>query len=297
MNARILALLTTLLVFAGAGVVLLRGHSDPAGQASSAAGRQGATTPTSPAAPRGDAGAVRPVGLMINAPTHTGKDPASDDTFGVELAFFGTFERTRLALELHYPQGGIIDLAGDSSSLTLFQDDMGGDLLKKESSFGVFEMMPRISDDGRYLVFVVPSDRLPQANATKVRAKGAVAAVVATRAQTFDAVGVKLAEGSEFSVGGYDFEITEAGDSDWGDGRSITVKTKRDTNAILRYALVGPDGEEVELSPTMSMSGMGTWNQTLDYEAGFDQATFRVEVWQDMREVEVPFDVEAGFGL
>ncbi|MEM7309070.1 MAG: hypothetical protein AAF682_20470 [Planctomycetota bacterium] len=293
MNARILAWIGTLVILAGAGVVVFRGEEQPAQ-------RRPFPRPTQKRAVHGASespAVVKPVGLMINAPVHTGEDPALEDNFGVELAFFGTFERTRMALELFYPKGGIIDLDNEASTLSLFEDDRATDLRKEDEHFGPFEMMPRMSEDGRYLAFVVPSDKLPDKNASKLYAKGVVAVRVATRAAEFDAEGVLFDEGTELSLGDFDFEITEAGPSSWGDGHSITLQTDRDTVRIVRYAFVDADGNEHELSPSMSMSGMGTWQQTLESDEELGRGTLRIECWQDMHTVEVPFEAEAGLGL
>ena len=291
MNARTVALLGTLAIVIGAGVVLLRGEQEPAVDFPRPSARRsvhGASE--SPAT-------VRPAGLMINAPVHTGEDPESGDSFGVDLAFFGSFERTRVALELHYPKGGIIDLDNEASAVARFEDDRGSDLRKQENTFGAFEMMPRVSEDGRYLVFVAASDKLPDPAAARVAVEGTAALQVASSAETFRVEQLELSAGTEFSVGGYDFEITEVGPSAWGEGHSITLKTDRDTTAIVRYGLVDAAGNAIELSPSMSMTGMGSWSQTLDCEQELERATFELECWQDLQTVQVPFSVEAGIGL
>ena len=291
MNARLLISLGCLAVFAGAGVVYLRGQEGPSPLPDSLSpSRSVRGASQSPAT-------VRVAGLMVNSPTHTGSDPSSDDQFGVDLAFFGTFDKTRVALEIAYPAGGIIDIDSDASSITRFEDDRGTSLIKEDNHFGPFEMMPRMSEDGRYVVFVLPSDKLPYSGAKSIQAEGVAGLRIANDARKFTSDIVALEEGSSFSTGGYEFEITEVGKASWGEGFSVTLKSETDTNAILSYSLVDEKGEEQELRTTMSMSGGGSWNQTLEYDRAVPAAGFRVECWQDLKTVKVPFNIEVGLGL
>ena len=296
MHTRTLVLLGTLVVVLSAGVVSLDDGSSSSELPStlSPLGRRVSAAKETPAPT--NRGPVRVAGLMINAPVNTGADPGSDDAFGVELAFFGSFERTRLALELSHPPGGVLGIDTEASSVTRFTDDRGTDLRKQDDTFGPFEMMERISEDGRHMVFILPSDRLPAAGATRLSAAGNLAVRVATTQESFDSEEVEVQPGSTFSVGGYAFEITGIGHSAWGDGEQITLKTKTDTFPIVSYALVA-DGVEHELSPTMSMSGMGSWEQTLDVETLPEHASFRVAIWQDLDVVTVPFEVETSLGF
>src|SRR5262245_55379490 len=96
-------------------------------------------------APAAQTPGFRIAGIQINSPVHTGADPASDDTFGVQLAFFGTFARTSVAIELARDAGGIIGLEDERCRLDRFADDRGTNLVKKDAFPGPFEAS-RISD-------------------------------------------------------------------------------------------------------------------------------------------------------
>lgn len=291
MNVRILVLGGLLSILCAAGVVQLDGDDPPPALPTTLSPH---ATPAR-AARAADSPDVRVAGLMVNSPTRTG-DPSSDGTFGVDLAFFGTFERTRLALELTRPEGGVLGIDDDRSRVTRFADDQGTDLARADNPFGPFEMLPRISPDGRHVVFVIPSESLPHERAARISAAGVVALRVASRREAFTAPDVHLAAGSSFSLAGFDFEVESAGKSEWGEGWSLTLAASSDLSPIARWALV-LDGAEVELRPSMSMSGMGVWRQTLELEHAVERASFRVECWQDLATVEVPFNVDAGLGL
>jgi len=300
MNTRTLVLLGALLIIATAGVVSLGdGSSDQTLPKTLSPLKRGAQAATKASAQpiRSATGPVSVAGLMINTPVHTGADPSSDDTFGVELAFFGTFDRTRLALELRHEDGGILGIDSDASELAAFRDDRGTNLLKEDDAFGPFEMMPRISEDGHYLVFTIASDKVPVGGAARVFAEGVCAVQTAHRSEVFTSDEIALAKDARVSLGGFDFKISDVGDSNWNGEKSITLETKKDTVPIVRYALIDPSGAEIELSESMSMSGMGTWQQSLDAATMPERAKLVLEVWQDLDTVEIPFQVEAGIGL
>ncbi len=290
MNARTIVLFCTLAIVTLVGFTWLGKDTETANPISTSLSKPVAGAVESPPA-------VYPVGIMINSPTHTGADPESDDTFAVDLAFYGTFEKTRLALELVFPKGGIIELKNEESELTVFEDDKGTDLRKTDQFFGPFEMMPRVAEDGRHLVFVAGSDKLPYPTASKLAAKGKVAVLVADQAESFKVENVKVAEGTTFSVAGFDFEIREVGASEWGEGYSLTLVTKTDPGPIVSYGMIDGEGQSIELRPTMSMSGGGSWQQTLDYDRPVEVAAFVVEAWQDPELLSIPFEVSAGLGL
>lgn len=296
MSTRTLVLFGVMIIAGVVGLTWIDG--DPAAYTNesvriSARARSAPRPPADPTVP-----GVRAVGLMINAPTTTGDEPADDgNAWSVDLAFFGTFERTRLALELTYPEGGIIDLRNEESTLAVFEDDKGKNLIKDEQHFGPFEMMPRISEDGRHLVFVLPSDELPFASASRLHAAGEVALLVADESATFTAADVHLTPGTTFEAGDFAFEIKEAGKSSWGDGYSLTLVSEKDLAPIVSYGLRTQDGRVLPLEPSMSMSGGGTWHQTLEVEEPVQRGDFVVECWQDSRTVMVPFEVSTGLGL
>jgi len=281
MNLSSLALIGLLAIPTGLGVVAL--------------GQQKTQKPGA-ASPVAQTPGFRIAGIQVNSPVHTGADPASDDTFGVQLAFFGTFARTSVAIELSRDAGGIIGLEDGSCRLARFADDRGTNLVKKDAFPGPFELS-RVSDDGRHLVFSVASDALPDPVAARLSLAGKLALRVATAQETFTAEDVDLDEGARFGVGGFALEVRGNEPSEWGEGYALTVASKRDLGTIVSWALVLDDGTEVELRPSMSMSGMGQWEQTLQLDREIEQAHFRITCWKDLQVVELPFEVSAGLGL
>jgi len=300
MNARMLAAFATLATAVGLGIVALDRPSgvQPVCPTTVVAQRPLASTPTpTTAATAAATPGFRAAGLTINTPVHTGVDPSSDDDFGVELAFFGTFARTSLAIEYRHEAGGMLELDSGASRLERFTDDRGTNLVNEDAPFGPFDTMARVSEDGRHIVFVVPSASLPAAGATGVSAAGVLAVRCGSHREDVASETVALREGGKLAVGGYELTIREVGPSQWGEGHALTLESRTELAAIDAWTLVLPDGRELEASPSMSMSGMGSWQQTLELEESVERASLRITRWADLRTIEVPFEVSAGLGL
>jgi hypothetical protein len=159
-------------------------------------------------------------------------------------------------------------------------------------------MMTRTSEGGQHLVFSIPSDRLPHAEAARVRVKGVLGLQVATETASYTAKGVVLQSGEDVSIGDHALRIESVGPNEWmGEGYSLTVSSSSDLAGILAWAFVLPDGTEVPLSPSMSMSGMGQWQQTLNYDRELEEIALRITSWKDLRKISVPFELATGLGL
>lgn len=234
---------------------------------------------------------VAAVGVMINAPIGGGSEAFPD------LAFTGTFERTRVALRLAMPQGGLIDLVRADCTLTVFEDDRGTNLMQSENPFGPFEMSPRVAEDGRSLVFVVPSGRLPAPGAARLHLTGETAVLVAREKELARAQDVHFSEGTAVVLGPHSFEIKDVGPAQWGDGWSFTLTSRADLASIVSYSAVDASGQEIELRRSMSMSGGGTWSQSLACDRPLESATLVLEYWKAPEVVRVPFDLHVGLGL
>lgn len=233
---------------------------------------------------------VRPVGLMINGPTGAGTGEHDDQ------AFFGAVERTRVALLLRFPAGGVVDLVQEESSLDLLRDDRGTDLLGEPSAFGPFEVQARVSPRRDALVFYASSDELPASRARRLEVGGTVAVRVARETRR-DEAPVTLAKGATVQVGEFPFRVKEVGPSPWGNGWSIQLVTRRDPSTIVAWSFRDGGGREHELSLAMTMSGNGVWQLELSAAEELTDGTLVVEAWADPGIARVPFRLGVGLGL
>jgi hypothetical protein len=252
-------------------------------------------TAPAPLAPRparsaGEAN-VRVVGAMINGPTRA--------QFGgqAQLAFLGAVSRTRLALEVSLPSGGIIDVDESASELAAFSDDRGTDLAAAEGFTGPFESMAEIAEDGRSAVVIVASEAMPAEGASRLEAKGTLVLTTASVQRTHVAERVELQPGASFVLGPHRFQVVEVGPQEWSEQWSFTVETDSDVNAIVSWTVTDAEGREHEATPWMTMSTGDRTQQSLFCDEINGPATITVRAWDNARRVQVPFSVSSGLGL
>jgi hypothetical protein len=223
---------------------------------------------------------------------------------------------TTLALLVSKPDGGILDFDEDKSKLDAMTDDKGTKLVMPKAAeedrpavrfhFGPsespFSSSPNISEDGTACLIEVGGETLPAKDAASVSASGTLVLKTASTKETFKQENVALKVGSKVSAGKIPFEITEAGDPQWGEGAmEVTLTAKQDCSEIESIKFLDAGGNEIETSNGMSshMEMMGS----VEDERGFvfehktATATIAVTYWTDMKETRVPFDVTAGLGL
>lgn len=241
---------------------------------------------------RGSAGAeVRVVGLMVNGETREelGGEP--------QLAFLGAQARTRVALEVVLPSGGIIDLDRESSSLELFRDDRGTNLAEEQPLGGPYEMLPSLAEDGRSIVTIAASNRLPATGAARIELRGSLSLITASVQKTHLSDPVELAPGAQLSAGPWSFEVTETGQAEWSDQWSFTLQTEDDLTPVLFWHVIDSAGARSEADPWMSMSFNSTRRQSLQCEQPVGPVRLELVAWDDARRVQVPFQTQVGLGL
>ena len=249
--------------------------------------------PAPPARPARTAGEaqVRVVGTMINGPTRARLGGQA------QLAFLGSVSKTRLALEVDLPGGGIIDVDVGASELSVFRDDRGTDLAAAEGFTGPFESLAEIAEDGRSAVVVVASEALPAEGASRLEAEGTLALTTASIQKTHVSERVELRPGVRFALGPHAFQVTEVGPQEWSEQWSFTVATDSDVHAIVSWTITDGEGREHEATPWMTMSAGDRTEQSLSCEEIAGPATITVRAWDNARRVQVPFSVTSGLGL
>jgi hypothetical protein len=234
---------------------------------------------------------VRVVGAMINGPTRAQLGGQA------QLAFLGSVSKTRLALEVSLPAGGIIDVDESASALAAFRDDRGTDLAAAEGFTGPFESMAEIAEDGRSAVVIVASEALPAEGASRLDAEGTLVLTTASVQKTHVAAQVELRPGVRFALGSHLFEVTEVGPQQWSEQWSFTVATDSDANAIVSWTITDGEGREHEATPWMTMSTGERTEQSLSCDEILGPATITVRAWDNARRVQVPFSISSGLGL
>jgi hypothetical protein len=97
------------------------------------------------------------------------------------------------------------------------------------------------------------------------------------------------------------FEVSEAGKPDWGDDPlSVTLSIKRDIPEVAAFRFYDGEGKQIESSDSGSSRGGFLGNisvsKTFSLKQKADKISVEVDLWTDLEEVAVPFDVKVGVG-
>lgn len=218
------------------------------------------------------------------------------------LRAFNWSPGTAVALLVHHPQGGIIDMDEDASELKVLKDDKGTNLLAG-AGFGDsgFEFTDT-AEDSKALLTHVKGPGVPAKGATEITAQGTIVLLAATAQEKVENKDTALKVGTKVKGGPVQYEISKAGKPEWGDGQlEVTLKATADDSAIKSIEFFDAAGKELEVQDggksTMRMMGDVTIERSYLFKIKAASATIRVTYWKDMQKVAVPFDVTTGLGL
>ena len=236
---------------------------------------------------------ARAAGIMVNYPV------ADREENGMPaLAFTGTMSKTRLALVIDNPEGGIIGFRRESSKTTTFADNTGKSLQQADSAFGPFAFGERIVQDGKRLILTLESDEAPMVDARSIEAAGVIDITVAHEKKTYTTQMVPAVKGHGLQAGPIRMTIHGYEKSDWNDGMELTVETRWNVDAITKYTALLEDGTRSELRRTSTMSFNGKTNLSLASKVDLSETfALEIETWHNPQQLQVPFKVEASVGL
>jgi len=263
--------------------------------------RPAAVVPTATTTSAAATAAVQVLGLRLVAPSANaagGEDIAAP-------AFHAT-PGTTLVLVCRPPEGGVIGLDTDASTVSVFHDDRGNSLLggvskrgRAKSSIGSF---PVVAGDGSAVRFEVEGGKLPAADATAIEVEGSLRVRLASGKASHQHDGATLAVQQPISAGPIAGKVTKVGAPEWGDAKlqvELTFPMALEQLAGVRF--LTPEGKAIKASQSSSMRmGIGaktTTKLTFDLAEKVERATVVFDVWTDQREVDVPFAVSTGLGL
>ncbi|MGD8230112.1 MAG: hypothetical protein PVI20_20215 [Desulfobacteraceae bacterium] len=239
---------------------------------------------------------IEPMGVRIVASEY-GTDTDS-------LRPFNWSKGSSLACLLLLPEGGIIQFDVSKSKIEKFQDNMGTNLLSEDTSWRpVFGPLYEISTDRKAILFDLDSENVPKKGATSIRASGALAIKVATATKTVKHDNVALKAGTKFKVGDITFTVSKAGKPDWGDAAlQVRLSTHQDPAAVLSIQFFGSDGTVIESRNTASSSMVGmdsdaTYEEAYALSKHAEQVAIVATYWVDIKELIIPFSIEATLGL
>ena len=207
----------------------------------------------------------------------------------------------------------LVAIDDDASDVTAFTDSEGANLLEEPqrtaqdgNGFGGMSArhsgpigaFPDISDDGTLAAVELTAPSAPTQGAATVNIEGTLVARVASgsKKHTLDSTAL---EAGQLDVPGHQLQITEVGPSQWGNSKvSVSIKTSSDTaEQLAGVRFLDDNGEPIKSRRLSRMTMMNT--ATLEYglQQEVDAATIEFTFHDQMREVEVPIEMQVSLGL
>lgn len=244
---------------------------------------------------------VEPLGIVVGSP----KIADMDYDFRPTNLDAGT----RVQLLISGFDSPVVKLDDENSELTGVTDSTGKDLLKVAkqaddgfggSSFGSSPIgpFPQVSKDGKRMIVELVAPNAPGKGATAVQFKGTLMVVAAEGKKTVSAKDVPAKAGT-VQLGDQSFEITAIGPSDWEEGKTkleVKMSTKL-LDAISSWKITAPDGTAICDGPYSTMTMMDTAQLELTLDKKVDTLNIELELFDGVKQVKVPVDVEVGLGI
>lgn len=213
---------------------------------------------------------------------------------GSELHAFGEqHPGMSVGLAILAPDGsGIVEIDDHASRVDAFTDNKGRSLLE-EGRFGPF---PKISEDRSAAMVDVEVRGRPSAGASSVTVQGNVTMTMATGSKPTRIPNVRLEPGKTMKLGSTTISVKSATQGD--ESTDITFALPRSIlNSIHAVRFFDSKGTLIESRRTSS----GYMNEAaeIEFDAKSKEKTMAVEfdVWQNIRQVKVPFNLTAGLAI
>jgi hypothetical protein len=214
-------------------------------------------------------------------------------TNGTELKPFNESPGTTVALAIQAPKGsGIVAIDDHGSKLDVFSDDKGQSLLE-EGRVGPF---PKIAEDGSAALVEVEVRARPSAGGASVSLQGSIAMTLAGGSKPLRASNVKLEADQTLKIGTTTLTVSDVKSQE--DSIRFTLNLPRSLLTTIRATrFFDAKGAPVEAE----RHGSGYFNEKaqLELEAKTKDKVIAIEfeVWQNLKTVKAPFNVQAGLGL
>jgi hypothetical protein len=201
----------------------------------------------------------------------------------------------------------LLEVVDDRCTVRSFVDDAGTDLAPglEAGFFHWAQLDSRWGDDPDMTIasLTLTAGMVPSPKAGRLKLDATVVLLSASDLDTDEAT-IEFKKGVEFELAGIPFTISDVEDVEdgWGDAiQEITLETNTPLDAIQKFTLLGPDGEEVgcdELgTTTMSFGERVTIQKGLGPHVKLAGGTLRVSYYRTLEEVEVPLVLDLGVGF
>ena len=224
------------------------------------------------------------------------EDP--DSEYGGSMAP-GLQPGTTIYLQVKLPGQTVIKIKRIEDKPIEIRDSTGKELPDSGSDFG---FMADISDDGKTIQLPISSGDIPAKGSNSINVKGSVMLDCGKDSKT-EEVEVKIANGEKFKFAGIDFEVTQVEDSFMDDdAQMFEFQSNTSPSRIQEIKAVMANGKTVDLDPSGSSEfGFGknvTYGRSYNVPGkAADVKSLNVTFFQEVKEVELPFEFKVELGL
>jgi hypothetical protein len=240
-----------------------------------------------PNAMAGEDRAVELAGLRVVGPGY-GRN-------GTELQAFHERSGTTLVLLVRAPEDRKIVAVEDSKcSMVEFRDDRGRSLLDGVHWGG----FPHVSDDARHALLEVTSRTRPSQEASRLLAEGTIRVRIAASERTERIETLRLTVGSKAQIQQEVVQVMKVQQE--GDGLTLVVQmNRRFAEGVRDIRFFAPSGHPIDIRGRGSFT-FGTATQlefNLETRATPESLKIELDVWQDLQDLDLGFQINAGMGL
>jgi hypothetical protein len=212
---------------------------------------------------------------------------------------------TRMALYLQLPNENIVRYGGDAMKLGRFDDDRGTNLLAispKVAQRAGFASHASISKDRHGILFNVESSWPPASAADSIYASGTLVLDVAKDRKQLVTDLVPVKEGEAFAIGDVHYTLMEVGKNDSiipGFAFTLTTTDRDDVVESMEFRDEKDAVIEVKYGRSGQFGGAGHYSASRQIICPRQPAQVRLaaSVWQDLRPITIPFQVETSLGV
>lgn len=212
---------------------------------------------------------------------------------GSELHAFNEQPGTAIALAIQSPpNSGIVEFDERGSRIEAFTDDKGQSLLA-EGRFGSF---PKLAEDGSVALVEVEVHGRPSAGATSLTLQGSAAMTLANGSKPTRLPNIRLEPARTMKLGAATVTIKTVDTSE--DSLEVTLALSRTVLSTVRSVRFF-DGKGTLLESRRTSSGYMNDAAEVEYRIKGTEKLVAVEfdVWQNIRQIKVPFVVSFGMGI
>lgn len=214
---------------------------------------------------------------------------------GTELRAFN--QRSGLSLELivqAQKDKQIVEVDDSKCSLTVLADDRGHNLLDNVE-WGAF---PKVSKDGQLALVEVTSKSRPSKNASRLRIKGTIYLRVAGSKRIEKIENLKLQVGAKAHVHQNIIQVMKVQNET--DGLTLVLQMKRtfmDNLKDIRFYTAKGKLVDIWGRGSFIFGNVSQMHYNLDMKSIPEALMVEMDLWQELENLDISFDIESGLGL